>query len=75
MTSKLKQLFRFEYKGLTCRLIQQWLTLRKFQGKSNFTLQPDQPRYVCLTARVIAQQYSSATSSSLRFHSRNEKFF
>jgi hypothetical protein len=46
-----------------------------FQGKSNFTLEPYQPRRVCPTTRVIAQQYSSAIFSSLRLHFRNEKFF
>jgi hypothetical protein len=53
----------------------QWLMLCKFQGKSHFTLEPDQPRHVCPTTRVIAQQYFFAAFSSLPFHSRNEKFF
>jgi hypothetical protein len=38
------------------------------------TLEPDRPQYDRTAACVIAQQYSSVTSLSLRFHHRKEKF-
>jgi hypothetical protein len=34
----------------------------------------DLPQHDCLAACVIAQQYSSATLVSWRFHSRKQKF-
>jgi hypothetical protein len=37
-------------------------------------LEPDRPQYNRPVARVIAQQYSSATFISLHFHYRKEKF-
>jgi hypothetical protein len=37
-------------------------------------VEPDPPRHDLSAACVIAQQYSSATSISLHFHSRKEKF-
>jgi hypothetical protein len=42
--------------------------------KTPSTLEPDRPQHDRTTARVIAQQYSSATFVSLRFHSVKEKF-
>ena len=41
--------------------------------KSN-TMEPDRPQHDCLTAYVIAQHYSSATSPHCCFHVRQEKF-
>ena len=37
-------------------------------------METDRPQHERPTAYVIAQQYSSATLISLRFHSRKEKF-
>ena len=37
------------------------------------TLEPDRPQHDRFAACVIAQQYSSATLVSLRFHSRKEQ--
>jgi hypothetical protein len=42
------------------------------QLKSN-TLEPDRPQHDRPIACVIAQQHSSATFVSLRYHSRKEK--
>jgi hypothetical protein len=45
----------------------------KFDPISN-TLENDRPQHDGIAACVIAQQYSSVTFVSLRFHSRKEKF-
>jgi len=37
------------------------------------TMLPDRPQYGLSATRDIAQQYSSASIVSLRFHSRNQK--
>jgi hypothetical protein len=37
-------------------------------------LEPDPSKHNCIFACVIAQQYSSAPSASLRFHPRTENF-
>jgi len=37
------------------------------------TMRPDKPQYGLSATRDIAQQYSSASVVSLRFHPRNQK--
>ena len=59
--------------------IQYQSSLKSVQWQScwnpNFnTLEPNQPQYDHLTARVIAQQQSPATFLSLHFHSRKEEY-
>ena len=49
-------------------------TLESSWNPNSSTEESDRPQHDSSTASVIAQQYSSATFFSLRFHSRNANF-
>jgi hypothetical protein len=64
----------FPHVGIKYVYDQIFVYTRKFSSNPNCsTLEPDRPQHGRPAACVIAQQYSSATSISLRFHFGKEK--